>query len=198
MESPNPHNLPSVLQIICDFYHTQDDMDGEEVGKTLLRQLVERYDKHGHFVREFFDREHFTLHSGNNEIVYCPPNSLQVSSNIPSFKEIIEKLNLFYIVEFNLIHAYGAFVSRNSKSIQQLEPVVYFYFLVYAVVVNLCKYYDGLLVYLHSNYTGNSSQLRNFYVKLKNKKQKIPLLKIMKRSLDNSDLECYKSVFIFK
>lgn len=186
----------NVLKILCDFHHTQDDMEGEEVGKTLLRQLAERYDKPGHFVREYFDREHFTVHSANDTFSYIPSNSWTYNTGCASFKEIVQRLRLAEPIKFNYVNAYSMFTS--SFPMRDLEPVVYFYFLVHSVLLTMTEYYRSLLSCSQRDRVGAiaiSEKLRKFSAKLQQKKEHFPFLSIMKKALRNEDLTDYIQEF---
>jgi hypothetical protein len=142
---------PAVLDILCRFYRTEDDFEGEEVGKTLLRQLIERWDKLGHFAGELFERNHFRAECNGKVISYSP----QITKNteeIVSFREVVERLALSKHIGYNMNCAYSALIQLNSDlRPRKLEPVVFFSFLVYSIMTKILEYYRGLLHHLQSN-----------------------------------------------
>jgi len=180
-----------VLPLLCDYFHTEDDMDGDEVGLTLLRSLVARYDSLGYFEAEYFEKQHHTTESGH---VFVPSNALPNPAYRTSFVDLVSALNLEELTYTNMKTAYEALmgmdVSVRAAIPRPLPTIVGIYCLLFTLVRKMLDYYASLIASLFRDPAVVA--IRAGYRSLHSQFQHLPYLQIVKAALLGHDLSKYE------
>jgi len=181
----------NLLQLLCDYFHTEDDMDGDEVGLTLLRSLVSRYDKLGLFEQEYFDKQHFGTEQSSP---FIPPNAVANPALRTSFADFVAALNLEDLTYNNLKNVYEALVGMDSDvraaPKRNLPLVVSIYCLIFTLLRKMMDYYQLLIQSLFRD--PEVAKIRKAYRSLSKKFQKLPYLEITKKALLGHDLSKFE------
>jgi hypothetical protein len=179
------------LDILMKYFNKEEDEGGADVGITLLKPLLERFDPLGAFQDEFLERKHYP--TGENQ-VYTPENAIPGGPGPVTFRQVEQALDLGGFAMIRLTQMYAA-LNRLDPEIREMENphfglIVFLYAVLYALQYRIMEYYRSLMQQIALR--DDAAKVRDGYVKINAKLEKFPLLSIMKAAILNKNLDRYR------
>jgi hypothetical protein len=179
------------LDILCNYFNKKVDYGGADVGITLLRPLLERFDPLGAFQSEFLERNHYPT---GDDRVYIPDNAVIDAPGPVTFRQVEQALDLGGFAMIRLTQMFGALRHLDPQIKEMENPrfglIVFLYAVIYAIQYRIMEYYRSLLQQIALR--EDAATIRESYVKINARLEKFPLLRLMKDAILGKNLDRYR------